>query len=81
MDLEFVEGFKPAARTLKQPVTAIVVANVGLEPSPDKSAQKVAKIEAVKEPARSAGSDGRRPVGRGYPASIGSKEKPAPEGT
>ena len=80
MDRDLLEALNPGKR-FDRANTVIVVANVRERPRPDKTSQKVAKIEIVKSERilRAWAEDGS--LIAVYPASIGSEEKPAPEGT
>ncbi len=80
MDSDLLKALNPG-KSFEKAGTSIVVANVGLDPKPDKATQKVARIEVVKSQhvLRALSEDGQ--LVAVYPASIGSKEKPAPEGT
>jgi lipoprotein-anchoring transpeptidase ErfK/SrfK len=61
--------------------TSIIVANVEARPPADDPAQKAAKVEVIKSEQilRVLDNDGKAIAV--YPASVGSKEKPAPTGT
>jgi lipoprotein-anchoring transpeptidase ErfK/SrfK len=79
MDSDLLKALNPG-KSFEKAGTSIVVANVGSERKPDKT-QKVTRVEVVKSQRvlRALTEDGQ--LVAVYPASIGSKEKPAPEGT
>jgi lipoprotein-anchoring transpeptidase ErfK/SrfK len=78
MDVDLLKALNPD-RPFDKAGTAIVVANVDAKANPEK--QKVAKIQIVKSEKvlRALAEDGA--VMAVYPASIGSEEKPAPNGS
>ena len=79
MDEDLLKALNPGRR-FDRAGTVIVVANVRERPKLDKNRQKVTKIEVVKSDhiLRALAEDGS--LIAVYPASIGSKEKPAPSG-
>ena len=79
MDQDLLKALNPGKR-FDEAGASIVVANVDAKAEPDKPPEKVAKIEIVKgeRVLRALAKDGA--VMAVYPASIGSEEKPAPDG-
>ncbi len=79
MDQDLLKALNPGKR-FDEAGASIVVANVDAKAEPDKPPEKVAKIEIVKSERvlRALAKDGA--VMAVYPASIGSEEKPAPDG-
>jgi lipoprotein-anchoring transpeptidase ErfK/SrfK len=80
MDLDLLRLLNPG-KSLEKAGETIVVANVRAKLDPEKDTHKVAKIEIVKSEhvLRALAEDGS--IIAVYPASIGSEEKPAPDGT
>ncbi len=79
MDQDLLKALNPGKR-FDEAGASIVVANVDAKVEPGKPPEKVAKIEIVKSERvlRALAKDGA--VMAVYPASIGSEEKPAPDG-